>query len=66
VCLYYRQMLGVGCFALMKTLAPYRGVRDYSTGFFRRYRASALKKVIGAYDQLVEMSGFACMLEVLF
>ena len=61
---YYRQMLSIGCFALMKTLAPYRGVRDYSTGF-RCYRASALKKVIDTYDQLVEMNGFACMLEVL-
>lgn len=62
----YRQMLSIGCFLLMKVLVPYRGVRDYSTGF-RGYRAGILQRLAAAHgeDRLVEESGFVCMLEVL-
>ncbi len=62
----YRQLLSIGCFLLMKVLAPYRGVRDYSTGF-RGYRASILQRLAAVHgeDKLVEESGFVCMLEVL-
>jgi dolichol-phosphate mannosyltransferase len=61
----YRQMLSWGCFAAMRLAAPYANVRDYSTGF-RAYRATALQRLINRYgDRLVEVSGFACMLEVL-
>ncbi|HRK16598.1 MAG TPA: hypothetical protein PK490_20125, partial [Prosthecobacter sp.] len=51
---------------LMKVLVPYRGVRDYSTGF-RGYRAGILQRLAAAHgeDKLVEESGFVCMLEVL-
>ena len=61
----YRQFLSWGCFIAMRTAAPYVGVRDYSTGF-RAYRATALQRLIQRYgERLVEVSGFACMLEVL-
>jgi dolichol-phosphate mannosyltransferase len=61
----FRQFLSIGCFLLMKTVAPYRSVRDYSTGF-RAYRADSLQRVIDANPAgLVETSGFACMLEIL-
>lgn len=61
----YRQFLSWGCFIAMRSAAPYSGVRDYSTGF-RAYRATALQRLIQRYgDRLVEVSGFACMLEVL-
>jgi dolichol-phosphate mannosyltransferase len=61
----FRQALSIGCLLLMKILAPYRGVRDYSTGF-RAYRAESLQQVIDANPAgLVETSGFACMLEIL-
>lgn len=62
----FRKGLSLGCFLLMKTLVPFRGVRDYSTGF-RCYRSSLLQRMAQAYgeDKLVEESGFVCMLEVL-
>jgi dolichol-phosphate mannosyltransferase len=60
----YRKLLSLGCFALMKCVVPFRGVRDYSTGF-RAYRATTLQKTIDAYQgRLVEVQGFACMLEI--
>lgn len=63
---FYRQVLSIGCFLLMKTLVPFRNVRDYSTGF-RAYHSSILKRLAAAHgaDKLVEESGFVCMLEVL-
>lgn len=61
----YRQFLSWGCFIAMRSAAPYSGVRDYSTGF-RAYRATTLQRLIQRYgERLVEVSGFACMLEVL-
>ena len=60
-----RQAMSWGCYLFMKTIVPYREVRDYSTGF-RGYRASTLERLIAQYgDKLVEESGFVCMLEVL-
>ena len=60
-----RQAMSWGCYLFMKTIVPYREVRDYSTGF-RGYRASTLQRLILQYgDKLVEESGFVCMLEVL-
>ncbi|MEZ0388993.1 MAG: glycosyltransferase [Verrucomicrobium sp.] len=62
---FYRQMLSWGCFVAMKTVLPYAGVRDYSTGF-RAYQASAINALVRRYgDCIVEVSGFACMLEIL-
>jgi len=62
----YRQFLSTGCFLLMKTLVPFKNVRDYSTGF-RCYHSSILQQMARVYgeDKLVEESGFVCMLEVL-
>lgn len=60
-----RQAMSWGCFLFMKSIVPYREVRDYSTGF-RGYRASTVQRLIMQYgDNLVEESGFVCMLEVL-
>lgn len=60
-----RQGMSWGCFLFMRSIVPYRNVRDYSTGF-RGYRASIVQKLILQYgDKLVEESGFVCMLEVL-
>ncbi|MCW0219736.1 MAG: glycosyltransferase family 2 protein [Prosthecobacter sp.] len=62
----FRKLLSLGCFALMKTIVPFRHVRDYSTGF-RAYDSSLLQRMAQAYgeDKMVEESGFVCMLEVL-
>jgi dolichol-phosphate mannosyltransferase len=62
----FRKGLSLGCFLLMKTVVPFKNVRDYSTGF-RCYHSSILKRMALAYgeDKLVEESGFVCMLEVL-
>lgn len=62
---YYRQVLSLGCFVMMKSILPFRNVRDYSTGF-RVYRASVISRLVQHFgDQLVETAGFACMLELL-
>jgi dolichol-phosphate mannosyltransferase len=61
----YRKLLSYGCFFTMKLLVPYRGVRDYSTGF-RCYRASTLHRLILHYgSQMVQETGFVCQLELL-
>ena len=60
-----RQAMSWGCFLFMKSVVPFRGVRDYSAGF-RGYRASVVQRLALQYgDRLVEESGFVCMLEVL-
>lgn len=62
----FRKGLSLGCFLLMKTVVPFKNVRDYSTGF-RCYHSSILKRVSHVYGEtkLVEESGFVCMLELL-
>lgn len=62
----FRKALSLGCFLLMKTVVPFRNVRDYSTGF-RCYHSSILKRLAQVYGEtkLVEETGFVCMLEVL-
>jgi dolichol-phosphate mannosyltransferase len=62
----FRKGLSLGCFLLMKTLVPFKNVRDYSTGF-RCYHSNLLQRMASVYgeDKLVEESGFVCMLEVL-
>lgn len=62
----FRKLLSLGCFFLMKVLVPFKGVRDYSTGF-RAYDSKLLKRMAQVYgeDRLVEESGFVCMLEVM-
>lgn len=62
---WHRRMLSWGCFLAMKLALPYKGVRDYSTGF-RAYSPAAIRALVEKYgDRLVEVSGFACMLEIL-
>jgi dolichol-phosphate mannosyltransferase len=62
----FRKGLSLGCFLLMKTVVPFKNVRDYSTGF-RCYHSSVLKRLAHVYGEtkLVEETGFVCMLEVL-
>lgn len=62
----FRKFLSLGCFLLMKTIVPFRNVRDYSTGF-RLYDSNLLKRMAQVYgeNKLVEESGFVCMLEVM-
>lgn len=62
---WHRRVLSWGVLVLMKTLLPFKNVRDYSTGF-RAYRASTVARLIQrTRGKLVEESGFVCMLEVL-
>jgi dolichol-phosphate mannosyltransferase len=61
----FRRMLSYGCYLTMKSLLPYRNVRDYSTGF-RAYDAAILDRLVARFgDRMVEQSGFACMLELI-
>ena len=61
----FRRWLSFFCFLTMKTVLPYRNVRDYSTGF-RAYDSAIIQRLMQRYgDRLVEQSGFACMLELL-
>ena len=62
---FFRQVLSWGCFLMMKTLLPYRNVRDYSTGF-RAYRSVTLGRLIkNAGPKFLKESSFACMLELM-
>lgn len=61
----FRRMLSYGCYLTMKTLLPYRNVRDYSTGF-RAYDSAIISRLVQRFgDRMVEQSGFACMLELM-
>ncbi len=61
----FRRMLSYGCYMTMKTLLPYRNVRDYSTGF-RAYDSGVLDRLVIHFGgQMVEQTGFACMLELI-
>lgn len=62
---FFRKVLSWGCFLMMKSLLPYRNVRDYSTGF-RAYRSVTLGRLIkNSGSKFIEESSFACMLELL-
>jgi dolichol-phosphate mannosyltransferase len=61
----FRRLLSFGCYLTMKSVLPYRNVRDYSTGF-RAYDAAILDRLVARFgDRMVEQSGFACMLELI-
>jgi dolichol-phosphate mannosyltransferase len=50
---------------LLKTVLQIKGVNTFSS-FFRVYRAAMLKQAMSVYqDNLIEESGFACMVELL-
>jgi len=50
---------------LMRAVFPTPGVSDYTCGY-RAYRAAALKQAYALYgDELVNQSGFQCMVDVL-
>ncbi len=62
----HRKFMSHGASALLKRVAPLKGVQDYSSGF-RVYRTDLLKRLVVHYgeDALVTESGFACMVELL-
>jgi len=60
-----RRFLSWGASLMMRTLFPFEGVRDYTTGF-RCYSARTLGRLKAHYgDEIVSETGFACMSEVL-
>ncbi|MCA9522231.1 MAG: glycosyltransferase family 2 protein, partial [Myxococcales bacterium] len=61
----HRQMLSLGAALLSRTIAPLKGVRDY-TCLFRMIRGSLLRRVCREVgDPLVLERGFACSMELL-
>lgn len=62
----YRRVLSNGASYMFRTMAPVKGVRDF-TGGYRAYRVSLIKKALEKYgDKFITESGFSCMIEVLF
>ena len=60
-----RRVLSRGASAVLGTLRPVPGVRDYSCGF-RAYRVGLVRRALAAYgDGMVTTAGFACMAEIL-
>lgn len=60
----HRRALSHGASRLLRILAPYDSVTDYSSGF-RGYRSSALRGIRRPDGRLVTEEGFSCMLELL-
>ncbi len=62
----YRRVLSNGASYMFRTMAPVKGVRDF-TGGYRAYRVSLIKKALEKYgDKFITESGFSCMIDVLF
>lgn len=62
----YRRVLSNGASYMFRTLAPVKGVRDY-TGGYRAYRVGLIKKALERYgDKFITESGFSCMIDILF
>lgn len=59
-----RQVLSLGFAALVKTILPIKGVRDYSCGY-RAYTYASLRAVAKGEDFHLDESGFASMPEIL-
>ena len=60
-----RHILSFGANLLLRTFLPLPGVHTYSS-FYRAYRAEVLRRAFHAYEgRLIELQGFACMVEVL-
>jgi dolichol-phosphate mannosyltransferase len=62
----HRRFLSHAASAVLKRIAPIKGVRDYSCGY-RAYRSDCLRHLVDEHGEkgLVQERGFACMLEVL-
>jgi dolichol-phosphate mannosyltransferase len=61
----HRQLLSLGARALLQTVFPIRGVRDYTCGY-RAYRARVLREAFRRYgDDFVNQQGFQCMIDIL-
>lgn len=61
----FRRLLSFGASVLFRVFFPTRGVRDFTCGY-RAYRGSVLHQAIETYgDELVECSGFQCMIDIL-
>lgn len=59
-----RMLLSLGARAVLPTLLPVPGARDYST-FFRGYRVSALRRARESFPRLMEGRGFSSMVMLL-
>lgn len=60
-----RRFLSWGASLMMRTLFPFTGVRDYTTGY-RCYSAAILHRLREAHGEaIVTETGFACMSEIL-
>jgi dolichol-phosphate mannosyltransferase len=60
-----RHILSFGANALLRTFFPIPAVHTYSS-FYRAYKADMLRRAFHAYgDGLIEVAGFACMVEML-
>ena len=60
-----RHILSFCANLLVRTFLPMPGVRTYSS-FYRAYRAGVLRCAVRAYEgRLIELRGFACMVEML-
>jgi dolichol-phosphate mannosyltransferase len=60
-----RHILSFVANLLLRMFFPIRGVHTYSS-FYRAHRAKTLRRAFEAYgDSLLEMNGFACMVEML-
>ena len=62
---FHRKLLSLAARALLQTLFPLRGVRDYTSGY-RAYRARVLRDAFERYgDDLVDQEGFQCVVDLL-
>lgn len=60
----HRKLLSRGACWLMRATCPVPGVKDYSCGY-RAYRVGALRRMSGAFPQLVASANFDCMAQIL-
>lgn len=61
----HRRLLSAGASALLRTVFPISGVRDYTCGY-RAYRPAVLRRAFLRYgDDFVNQPGFQCMVDIL-
>ncbi len=61
----HRRALSLGASILLRMTYPIKGIKDYTCGY-RAYRAEVLKEAWMQFGgQLIERSGFSCMVELL-
>lgn len=60
----YRKFFSRGASLFFRLFFPIRGVRDYSCGF-RAYRIAFLRRAREHWGELVTVTGFECMAEIL-